>query len=191
MLVILAFLFSIPSIAQQQALMSGPIESTGYGAFFTKIGQINGEMGIFMGGQGAWLINHRIGIGGKGYGIINEAKVEGMENVKMEFGCWGALLEYVVASENLVHFNIHSMIGAGGVRYAIMDYKDAHQDIDYTQDGFFVVEPGVDLVVNINRNFRIGIGATYRIVSGVDYADLSNVDLNGVAGHLVLKFGVF
>lgn len=190
-LILLVVLFSSPGIAQEQALLSGNIESGGYGAFFTKIGQINGEMGIFMGGQGAWIINHRIGIGGKAYGIINAAKIEGMENVKLDFGCWGGLLEYIVASDALIHLNIHSMIGGGVVRYDVINYQDDHPEIDYSEDGFFVVEPGIDAVLNINQKFRIGVGVTYRIVSGVDYEDLTDTDLNGISGHIILKFGAF
>ncbi|MDH3650230.1 MAG: hypothetical protein OEQ53_11135, partial [Saprospiraceae bacterium] len=159
--------------------------------FFTKIGQVNGETGIFMGGQGAWIINHRIGIGGKGYGIVNKVEIGDLQNVKLEFGCGGALLEYIVASDELLHFNVHSMIGAGGVRYAVMDYQKDHSDIDYSDDGFFVLEPGIDLVLNVNKRFRIGVGTSYRFVNGVDYESLSNSDLNGLSAQVILKFGVF
>jgi hypothetical protein len=190
-LIALVTLFSYPIMAQENTLFNGAIENGGYGAFFSKIGQINGEMGIFMGGQGAWIINHRLGLGGKGYGIINEVKVKDLQNVKLEFGCWGGLIEYIVASDKLFHLNIHSMIGAGGVRYSIIDYQDDHDDIDYSEDGFFVLEPGLDLVVNVNKNIRLGIGVTYRYVNGVDYEDLSNSDLNGISGHIILKFGAF
>ena len=191
MFIFILVLFTLPGMAQPQALLSGGMESGGYGGFFLKTGQLNGEIGLFMGGQGAWIINHRLGIGGKGYGLVNEVKIEGLENVKMEFGCWGGMLEYIMGSDAVVHVNLHSMIGAGSVRYAIMDYQDDHPEIDDSEDGFFVVEPGFDLILNMTRNFRIGAGATYRIVSGVDYADLTNADLNGFAGHVVFKFGVF
>jgi hypothetical protein len=184
-------LFYYSAIAQENTLLSGTLENGGYGAIFTKIGQINGETGVFMGGQGAWIINHRFGVGGKGYGIVNETKVKDLQNVKLEFGCWGGLVEYIVASDKLLHLNIHSMIGAGGVRYAIIDHKDEHDDIDYSEDGFFVLEPGLDLVLNVSKNFRIGAGVAYRYVNGVDYENLSNSDLSGMSGHIILKFGVF
>ena len=184
-------LLSLSVMAQEETLVSGEMENGGYGAFFTSVGQINGEAAVFMGGQAAWIINHRIGIGAKGYGLINQVKVDGLENVKLEFGCWGGLLEYTIASEKLLHFNINTMIGAGGVRYSVIDYQQDHVDIDYSEDGFFVIEPGVDLVLNVHKNFRIGLGATYRFDSGVDYADLTNSDLSGFSGHIVLKFGVF
>ena len=190
-IILLVVLLSYPVMAQEKTLFSGKMESGGYGGLLCKIGQINGKTGIFMGGQGGWIINHRFVLGAKGYGMINEPEVEGLQNIKLEFGCWGALLEYIIASDKLLHLNIYSMIGAGGVRYAVIDYKDAHSDFDHSDDGFFVLEPGIDLILNVHKNFRIGAGITYRYVNGVEYESLSNSDLSGVSARVVLKFGVF
>jgi hypothetical protein len=194
-LIVLLLLLLSPSLllAQEKTLFSGNIESGGYGGFFTKIGQINGGTGVFIGGQGAWIINHSFGIGAKGYGLVNEVAIEGQQNTKLKFGCWGGLLEYIISSDKLLHLNIHAMIGAGGVRYDIIDYQDQTptNPINYSDDGLFVLEPGLDLILNVNKKFRIGIGAAYRVVSGVSYESLSNSDLSGISGQVVLKFGVF
>ena len=184
-------LFTFPANAQEKVLIDENFESGGYGALFTNVGQMNGETGVFFGGQGAWIINHRIGLGGKGYALVNTLEVKDMENIKLEFGCGGLLLEYIIASDKMVHFNVNSLIGGGGVKYAVIDYEEDHTEIDYSQDGFFVFEPGLDVILNVSKHFRVGLGATYRVVSGVDYGVLSNSDLSGVAGHLVLKFGAF
>jgi len=144
-----------------------------------------------LGGQAAWIINHRVGLGGKGYFLVNEVKAKELQNIKLEFGCWGGLVEYIIASDKRVHANINIMIGAGAVRYAVIDYQDDHSDIDHSDDGFFAMEPAVDLVLNVHKNIRIGIGAAYRIVNRVDYMDLSNSDLNGFSGEIVLMFGAF
>ena len=184
-------LLSVSVMAQEETLSGGTLENGGYGALLTQVGQINGSTGFFMGGQGAWIINHRIGLGGKGYVLINIVEVNGLDNVKLKFGCGGGLIEYVIASDKLLHGNINCMIGGGGVRYDPIDYSDPHPEIDYSEDGVFVLELGADLILNVAKKFRIGIGASYRIVSGVNYAELSNSDLNGFSGHLVLKFGAF
>ncbi|MFC1614092.1 hypothetical protein ACFL5K_02225 [Gemmatimonadota bacterium] len=190
-ILLLVVLLSYPVMAQDETLLSDEIESGGYGGPLFKIGQINGETGIFVGGQGGWIINHRFVLGGKGYGLVNDVEVEGSQNLKLEFGCGGALLEYIIASNKLLHLSIHSMIGAGGVRYAVKDYEDNHDDIDYSNDGFFVLEPGINLILNVYKNFRIGAGTTYRYVNGVEYESLSNSDLSGVSVKVLLKFGVF
>ena len=188
---IAAVILTLTVMAQEKTLLDGKLNNGGYGAFFTKIGVINGNTGVFMGGQGSWVINHKLAIGGKGYALISPFDVAGLENIKMEFGCWGGLLEYIIASDNLLHLNINAMIGAGGVRYSVKDYRYDHSEIDYNEDAMFVVEPGIDAELNIHKNFRIGLGVYYRFVSGVDYADLTNSDLSGLSGQITLKFGAF
>jgi hypothetical protein len=100
---ILFILSSNILFAQEKTLFNGDFESGGYGGFFTKIGAINGGTGVFIGGQGAWIINHRFGLGAKGYGLVNEVTIEGQQNTKLKFGCWGGLLEYIIASDKLLH----------------------------------------------------------------------------------------
>jgi hypothetical protein len=190
-LFVIFFLSSNLLFAQEETLFDGEMESGGYGAFFTMVGEINNETGVFMGGQGGWIINHRIVLGAKGYGLINKVKVEGMQNTKLEFGCGGGLIEYIIASDKLVHVNVFSMIGAGGVKYAVIDYQNPNSPINYTEDSFFVFEPGADVILNVNPKFRVGIGVSYRLVSGVNYEDLSNAGLSGFSGRIILKFGKF
>jgi hypothetical protein len=177
--------------AQQQTLINEKIESGGYGGPVLSVGQINGQSGVFMGGQGGWIINHRLVIGGLGYGLVNNVTVEGVQNLIMNFGCGGALIEYIVASDRLVHASIQSMIGAGGVRYDVKDYKYDHDKPDYSEDAFFVLEPGANLILNVSKNFRIGAGVSYRYVNGVDYKTLTDSDLSGVSAKVFMKFGTF
>jgi hypothetical protein len=188
---ILILLFSQPAVAQEETLFGSDIESGGYGGPLLMVGQINGETGIFVGGQGGWIINHTFVLGAKGYGLVNTIEPEGLQNIKLEFGCGGGLLEYVHASNKLLHFSIQAMIGAGGVKYSIIEYTDDHDVVDYSEDAFFVLEPGINLILNIHRNFRLSAGAAYRYVNGVSYEDLSDSDLSGVYGQVLLKFGTF
>ena len=191
--VMVTALISLTVLAQERTLLGGEATHGGYGAFFTKVGQLNGGTGVFMGGQGAWLINHRLAIGGKGYGIVNELAVEDLENIKLEFGCWGALLEYHFFPEKLVNIHLNSMIGAGGVRYSVVDYQDPYDEgaVDWSDDGFFVIEPGIGLDLHVHKNFRVGANVTYRVVNGVEYANLTNADLRGLSAEFTLKFGAF
>jgi hypothetical protein len=123
---------------------------------------------------------------------VNDVEVEGSPNLKLEFGCGGFMLEYTPYSEKLLHLSLHGMIGAGGVRYAVKDYKtDNDDDVNYNEDAFFVLEPGVDAILNVTEAFRVGAGLAYRYVNDVEYEDLTNSDLSGVSGQVVLRFGVF
>ena len=143
-ILILFLFFSTANIvlAQEETLLSGDIESGGYGALITKIGPIKGTTAVFMGAQAGWIINHRIGLGAKGYGMINVVEEQSLQNVKLEFGCWGGLLEYIIASDKLLHVNINTLIGAGTIKYSVIDYQDPSSPFSYSDDGFFVLEPG-------------------------------------------------
>ena len=177
--------------AQQETLIGGEIESGGYGGPFIQFGEILDESGVFLGGQGGWIINHRFVIGGKGYGLVNEVNIPNSQNLKLEFGCGGLLLEYIISSDQLIHFSVGSMIGFGGVKYAIKDHEESHDNFNYSDDSFFVIEPGAHVVLNVSSFLRISLGANYRYISGVEYESLSNSDLSGISTQITFKFGVF
>ena len=177
--------------AQDETLFTGDIESGRYVSLLSQIGQINNETGIFVGGQGGWIINHRFVIGGRAYGLVNEVDISDFQNLILDFGCGGLFLEYIISSNKLLHLSVQSMIGAGGVRFAVKDYKTNHDHFEYSNDRFFVVEPGINLILNIHKKFRLGGGITYRHISGVEYENLSDSNLSGLSAQLFLKFGKF
>jgi len=191
LLILFVVLFAYPLLAQEETVFSGKIESGGYGGPLMQTGQILDNTGFFLGGQGGWIINHRFVLGGKGYALINDIDIDGADNLILDFGCGGFMFEYIISSDKLVHYSIQSMIGFGGVRYDVKDASQDHDDLDYSEDGFFVLEPGGNIIVNLSKGLRLGAGASYRYVNGVDYGNLSNSDLSGASLHLFLKIGEF
>jgi len=200
--VALCVLFAIPAFAQQETLLSGNIEhSGGYGGPVIKTTQIgpNQDNGILVGGQGGWIINHTFVIGGGGYGLANEINprwensfmpIDPLSDYRMDFGYGGVYLGYVRNSERLIHYELHSIIGWGGVSY---NYYQDDEDEDWNSEGdaFFIVEPGVNVELNVTEFFRIAVGGTYRLVTGVDYHDLTDNNLSGLSAQVVFKFGAF
>ena len=204
-LILMIVLLSCPAIAQVKTLYNGEFESGWYGAPLFKVGQMDGKTGYFVGGQGGWIINHRFVLGGKGYMLVNPIEIEDLHNIVVGFGCGGVLVEYILASDKLFHFSIESMFGIGGVYNDIKVSERHHDPIDYTGDACFVLEPGINLMLNVTKNFRIGAGATYRFVNGADYdpgapyrhdngedfETISDSNLSGISAQFVLEFGVF
>jgi hypothetical protein len=172
---------AVPFIAgaQEQTLISGEIESGGYGGPVVKLSGVNNELGLFMGGRGGWIINHSFIIGGGGYGLANDIFVS---SKKLGFGYGGLELGYVFFSDSLLHFTLHSLIGLGGVSF---------EDDPIGSDEVFVLEPEATVVLNITRFFRIGAGVSYRFVTGVTATGVSDESLSGLSGLLVFKFGSF
>ena len=72
LLTVLLFLIASNASAQMNTLLQGDIEHGGYGGPVLKVGQINGETKIFMGGQGGWIINNTFVLGGGGWGLVSD-----------------------------------------------------------------------------------------------------------------------
>lgn len=181
--------------AQPQTLFgSGPVEHGGYGAVATKFTGIDGEFALFVGGQGGWIINHRLVLGGAAYGLATEHKTDlrawDYSRLYLAIGYGGALISYITKWDKLAHPTFDLLIGAGDVALERRwDSHDSHETID--RDAFFVMEPGAHVEVNMVSWMRVAAGVSYRYVSGVSEFGYSSADIGGVAGSLVFKFGRF
>lgn len=196
----------VPSaISQEETLFGSDIESGWYGGPFLKTGPVNGSLGLFVGGEGGWIINHQFVLGAKGYILTNPVDIDGLQNIDVGFGCGGIFCGYVVASDDLLHFGIENLVGLGGVYNDVKDYAQYHPPMEYTGDACLVVEPGINLLLNVTKNFRLGAGVTYRYVNGIaydpgapyrmlngsDYENISDADVSGMTAQLIFKFGEF
>jgi hypothetical protein len=205
----LFFLFVlIPTLAlaQEETLLSGGVEHGGFGGPVVKVTRINGQDAVLVGGRGGWIINHTFVIGGGGYGLVTDVRpsVPGLLGQdKLMLGYGGLELEFILQSDRVVHLTVPILIGAGAVGYRNGYWGhgvDLDLGIDNRFDTFFIVEPGVDLELNVVSFFRINAGLSYRHVSGIGVpTDItgsarplaSNSDLRGVSWMIGFKFGSF
>jgi hypothetical protein len=170
----------------------GEIDHGGFGGPVIKASQINGATGLFVGGRGGWIVDHRFIIGGGGYGLVNaiDALVPNATgDRRLSFGYGGLELEYVNTWDRLVHWSAMVLIGAGGVGYRRPDSMGGG-DVG-NADEVFVVEPAVQVNLNITKFFRISAGAAYRHVTGVTTPATTNQKLSGGSGVLTFRFGKF
>jgi hypothetical protein len=114
---LVALLCSASMNAQMQTLVGENFTSGGYGGPVSKIGIFNGKPVMLSGGKGAWIINHKLAIGGGGYSMVTDLKSGEISNNEkplfMDLNYGGFELEYIINSDKLVHFTIHSMFGRG------------------------------------------------------------------------------
>lgn len=181
----------------------------GYGGMSINYSQLDGEDALLVGARGAWIINHGIGIGLGGYGITNNINRDlygdGYQ-YQLAGGYGGLLIEPIIGAKSPVHISIPVLIGAGGITYVNNSWTGSsqlpHNNNYYSLDSqaFFVVEPGVELELNMVKFFRIALGAYYRYTSDVtltyfkiNSAELvtENPDLKGFSFGVTLKFGKF
>lgn len=181
----------------------------GYGGILLNYSQVDNKDALLAGIRGMWLINHGIGIGIGGYGFANELqyhmKNSGTdETYSLAGGYGGLVIEPVVAGRFPVHVSFPVLVGAGGVAN-IREHYSLYNDPSNTYNSedaaaFFVVEPGIEIELNLVKFFRVGFGVYYRITSpvvlqettvdepdGVDHS----YDLTGLSVGLALKFGKF
>ena len=175
---------TVPKDIDDETLFRGRTRIGGFLGPVIKFSEINDQFAALVGGRAGFIINRALLIGIEGYGLVNEIEVSTPRNRLLDFGYGGLFLGYVNRSQKLVHLSIHSLIGGGGLHYR-PDYYD-----DWV-DAIFIVEPGADLILNVTRRFRIGLGGSYRFVSGVDLDGLSNDEIGGLSASLVFKFGRF
>ncbi|HDQ45760.1 MAG TPA: hypothetical protein ENN17_09735 [bacterium] len=179
--------------AREQTLISGDIQHGGFGGPVVKFGNVLDECGVFVGGRGGWIINHQFVLGGGGYGLVNEIASRRDADLFYSFGYGGLEIEYIAASDRLVHLTFQALIGAGGVRlYEKINGTRFDDETNTVEtDAIFVAEPGVNVELNVTPFFRIGFGAHYRFVSELDMPGLKAGDLSGLSAAITLKFGKF
>ena len=174
----------------------------GYGGISFGYSQIDNKDAFLVGAQGAWLINHGVGIGIAGRGFVNDLKFEkNIIGTKQEYnlagGYGGLLIEPIIGARHPVHVSIPIVIGAGGVAY-VKHYHYGHGDdynynYDYSDDAsaFFVIEPGLEIEFNMVKFMRVALGGYYRYTSNLSLADTESDVLNGFTFGMTLKFGKF
>ena len=190
-ILVLLFLVASSAIAQEETLVSGNIESGGFGGPVLKVGSFNGQTGLVVGGRGGWIINHSFIIGGGGYGLVNNVRANtfGPNGERyLDFGYGGLELEYVPDSPKLIHYSIMTLIGAGGVSWRD---NEVHTGFNIESNTFFIVEPGINVTLNVTDFFRISGGVSYRIVSGTNSSAASDSDVSGPLGVITFHFGKF
>ena len=202
--VILIMLFLLTTLpyanAQEIQTLFKPGKSGGYGAITNKFTTINGKYANMVGFYGGWFINSKFMIGVGGAGVTNDIPVLPAYSTMPEkdmsyaYGQFGLVTEYVIGSNKVFHVAFHMFTGGGFTG----QYQRSNWDDDYDVDEsnldenfFTVVEPGVQIELNLMKWMRFSPGVSYRAVFGSDAAGLSDNSLSDLSYNLTLKFGRF
>jgi hypothetical protein len=182
---------------QMQTLFDGDVSHGGFGGPVVKFSDVGGDLGVWVGGRGGWIINldteHAFSLGGGGFALVTEHRVPdpAFRDAETDYyaltGYGGVVIEYTNRSYRMAHFTATSLIGGGGLMIRERDFSD----VDSHYDHYFVFEPGVNLEINITHFFRIAAGLGYRMTSGIGTAGFTDSDFSGLNGNLTFKFGRF
>ena len=176
----------------EETLISGEVESGGYGGPVVKFTQFNDDLGVMVGGEGGWIINHQFVLGGGGYGMTTRHEISiDDEEYNIDMGYGGGLVRYIIKSDDIVHYDISTMFAGGGVNISKEAPGDDIGTTSIETDEFFVLDPSVHVVINFTEWFRLGFGMGYRQTFGYESEYLEESKLNGAHAAITFKFGEF
>ncbi len=177
--------------------------SGGYAAISNKFTTINGDFANMPEIYGGWFVNSKFLIGASLAATTNYIPAPYSfdqptdQKMTYQYGQFGLMTEYVFASNKAVHLVANMTTGAGfTLRYDRNDWddfddSDEWDDDDHNANCFFVIEPGVQLEINLLKWMRFAPGVSYRKTFGAKGDGLSDSDLSNVSYNLTLKFGRF
>ncbi len=189
-----------------QTLFSGGTRVTGWfidvSNSFTNI---NGRQGYMPGFTGGVIVdrNFRVGLAAKSLSWYESfLRFDNLfeEQAYLNGGYAGLFLEAAPYAGKLIHFSFPFIIGGGGAVYSsksqLMEIDENEWEWDcywneLSSSPFFVVEPGVNLELNVTGFMRLYSGYSYRWVKGLNLQHTSQNALNNSNFIIGVKFGKF
>lgn len=166
-----------------------------------KYSSLYGEGELYGGLKAALLFNHHYAFGLSFGSFLTEAVTDGPGsqgdttglNTVMMYG--GFYLDYVTTFDAPVQISFPTIIGGGGI--LLLEKMEPHPvsgiiDEKMVEGGvYFVLEPAINLEINLSRVIRIGIGGGYRFVINSDLERFSDNDLSAPTLNFNIKFGAY
>lgn len=187
-----------------KTLFGSDISNGGYLAATANYSEINGHDALTIGGRFGWVIDHKLTIGLAGYGFANDIYIDNVdanEGYNLAGGYGGLFLEPIIAPKFPVHVSFPVLFGVGGVAYNKEvghwekdDDGDENYEYDYyteDSDAFVIIEPGVEIEMNVVKNLRIAFGATYRYAYDINLINTDSDILDGLSYGITFKIGKF
>jgi hypothetical protein len=154
-----------------------------------KINSIQGDVGTLIGFYGGTVIDRTFLIGIAGGANLSQPRVN--------YGYFGAIGQYIYKPASLWHFSAQLLVAYGSAK----DYEDPKSGLldnfmNVSGAGFFLMEPGMNLELNLSKKLTLIGGISYRFVMGMDensenlsITHVTNEDMSGVNFNIGLKFG--
>lgn len=195
----------VPDSNIQTVFKGGTHSVRGYGAITNKFTYLGGEFANLVGAYGGVYINHQFMIGVGAAAMTNNLSVplkysaNPLRDMSYEYGQVGLMMEYVVGSNKAVHVAFNLFSGAGfTLQHERYDWHDHDHDDDFDFDEdvkdenwFFVVEPGVQVEINVFKWMRFSPGISYRAAFESEGMGMRDSDISNVSYNATLKFGRF
>jgi hypothetical protein len=149
-----------------------------------KFGDLGDDHRVFGGLRGGLTVNSLFFLGGAIYGSPHEAEYwewHPYYSDWLDIGYGGLEFGVMSSPRHFASVSAGLLVGGGSVN----DYRFPY----YGHDGFFIMEPEIDLMLNLTRYLRFGLGVGYRFVDGLYLPYLGDEDLDGPVLNLTFSIG--
>jgi hypothetical protein len=199
-LFLLALLLIYNPASAQHRFTGGDTHIGGFGGPVLKLSAVGSTTAFFVGGRGGMIVaigpRQHLSIGGGMYGMMSDVPVPATaaagtaRHLRFRYG--GLELEYLLFPNDVLQLSAVTLLGAGQVGFDDEDHSGGFGFGHMWGGGgstLLVVEPGVNLTLNVAPFVRLGFGTGYRFVDGARSEGLRDVELSGWSGQLVVKLG--
>lgn len=181
-------------------LSEGGRPTGGFFAPSAKIAQLDGQTTVFAGAKMAMVLGHQFNIGMAGFGMLSKPDTYtlpmmngGVGEYKLtNMGYFGVYMEPVFFNKSVVHLTVPAIVGIGVGQSEHHWYNNGYYWSGSTiTDAFMVLEPGLNVEVNIAGALRFFGGGSYRFVLDSNLMPDSDERLSGFSINFGLKIGWF
>ncbi|MBN1158733.1 MAG: hypothetical protein JXA61_05080 [Bacteroidales bacterium] len=172
----------------------------GYGGLYMQYTRIDDRDAFVFGARGGILLGHMMSLGLGGSGFFNDLQYSSDlgTDISLAGGYGGFFFEPILMPKLPVHVSFPVLVGVGGVSVVTVNNDEFWEDTFSSEasDAYMVIEPGIEVEVNVTRFFRFCIGGYYRYTSEVtiEYPLGNPIPydiLRGFSGGVTFKFGKF
>lgn len=174
------------------------IEWGGFGGPELKFSEAFGEYGTFIGFKAGVVMNNLV-IGGAAEALLSEIPFQGPGttgepgDLLPAMGYGGLYSEYFIMRTKPIHFSASALVGPGMAWLFEQNVNDAgFEDDDMVETGvFLVIQPAINIELNVIRPLKFYVTAGYRIVSTEDFERISSDDMSGLTLGFGLRLGKY
>ncbi|MFI0429022.1 hypothetical protein [Mariniflexile sp. HMF6888] len=196
LLLLLGFAYSINAQESDDYIEFNDRKNTVHGVYMglaTYYGTIDQKDTYSASFKIAYVANQQFEIGFEGVGLYSDLNKLGLsENDNDLVGAYGGLhLEPILFSKSTLNLSFPLLVGGGAVAILNGDLDDNYVVSDDDWEAVFVVEPGINLLFNINRYIQLEAGVKHRFSSRLNFVNNPLTRINGFSGGIGVKIGVF
>jgi hypothetical protein len=151
-----------------------------------KFNSIQGDIGSLIELNGGILLNNSTMIGLAGGVNFGHPRVN--------YGYFGLIAQYIFTPNKLLHFSGQTILAYGATK----DYEQEKSSLfdnfwNISGTSYFLIEPGINMEINLKERLRFVTGLSYRVVTGLDennhYVSITNVTNKEMSG-INIKIGL-